>query len=254
MSEHVSARVMGVIPARWGSTRFPGKALAPICGKPLIGWVIERVRQARALDAVRVATDDARIRAVALDYGAQVAMTRADHPSGTDRVAEAVAGTDAEVVINIQGDEPLIDPDLIDRLAGVMRAGPGLEMATAAVPLPEGPERDGVTVVKVVCNARGDALYFSRLPIPYIRDVGAPGTAGLHRRHIGIYAYRRAFLERLVQEPPCALERAEMLEQLRALHLGARIRVIDTATAGIGVDTPQDVGYVEDMIRRCRLG
>jgi 3-deoxy-manno-octulosonate cytidylyltransferase (CMP-KDO synthetase) len=242
-------RVVGAIPARWGSTRFPGKSLYPICGKPLVVWVVEAARRARRLHEVLVATDDARIAAAVAGTGARAVMTRPDHPSGTDRVAEAAAPGDSDIVVNIQGDEPLIDPALIDGLVAVLESDPRWDMATAACPLLTRAELDGRNVVKVVCSRDGGALYFSRLPIPCRRDGEPDLSSGLYRRHIGIYAYRGAFLRRLVREPPCALERAESLEQLRALDLGGRIAVVAAAAAGVGVDTPEDVGYVEAVMR-----
>jgi 3-deoxy-manno-octulosonate cytidylyltransferase (CMP-KDO synthetase) len=243
--------VAGVIPARWASTRLPGKALAPLCGKPLIQWVLERVRQARGLDTVLVATDDERIRAAVAGLGGVAVMTRSDHPSGTDRVAEAVAGTPAEVVINIQGDEPLIDPELIDRLAAAMVKGTEWDMATAATPIVSDEELRKPSVVKAVCGEEGRALYFSRAPIPFVRDSRPDGLR--YWRHVGIYAYRRSFLERLVKTPPCLLEQAEKLEQLRALHLGARMKVVETRDVGVGVDTPEDVALAEAALRRAGL-
>lgn len=241
-------RVIGVIPSRWGSTRFPGKSLHPICGKPLVQWVVESVKRARALDRVVVATDDERIAAAVRGF-AEVAMTRPDHPSGTDRVAEAAKAADDDIVINIQGDEPLIDPALIDALAARMRADAGWAMATAACPIRTTRDLEARTVVKVVLAQDGGALYFSRLPIPCRRD-GEPDLAsGLYLRHLGIYAYRGAFLKRLVAEPPCELEKTESLEQLRAMYLGGRIAVIRTEDQGVGVDTPADVPAVEDILR-----
>lgn len=244
-------RVIGVIPARWASTRLPGKALVPICGKPLIQWVLERTRQASRLDEVLVATDDDRIRRVVDTLGGHAVMTRPDHPSGTDRVAEAVAGRAADVVINIQGDEPLIDPGLINRLAEVMVADNGWDMATAATPIGSVAELNKPSVVKVVTGARGRALYFSRSVIPFIRDTVPEGLR--HWRHVGIYAYRRAFLDRLVQAPPCALELAEKLEQLRALYMGASMTVVETSEIGLGVDTPEDVILAEAALKAAGL-
>jgi len=242
-------RVIGVIPSRWGSTRFPGKSLYPINGKPLVQWVVEAVQRAKALDEVLVATDDVRI-ADAVKGFAKVAMTRADHPSGTDRVAEAAHPADDDIVINIQGDEPLIDPALIDALAARMRNDSGWAMATAACRIRSMHDLEARTVVKVVLAQDGGALYFSRLPIPCRRD-GEPDLAsGLYLRHLGIYAYRGAFLKRLVKEPPCALEKTESLEQLRALYLGGRIAVIRTEDQGVGVDTPADVAAVEEILRK----
>ena len=245
-------RVVGVIPSRWGSTRFPGKSLALIAGKPLIQRVVERCRQARRLDDLLVATDDDRIRKAVEGFGCRVAMTRGDHPSGTDRVAEAVLHDPADVVVNIQGDEPLIDPDLIDRLVAVMLSASGWDMATAASPLAM-EEAARVTICKVVMDAEGRALYFSRAPIPHIRERDFHATETVYWQHIGIYAYRATFLNRLVAEPPCLLERAECLEQLRALYLGGRIKVEKTQHLGVGVDTPSDVPVVEKLLRNMGL-
>jgi len=251
----VKSRAVGVIPARWGSTRFPGKSLAPIAGRPLLAWVVERARQAQALDEVLVATDDERIAAAARGCGAAVAMTRPDHPSGTDRVAEAVAGAAADIVVNIQGDEPLIDPGRIGRVAETLAGDSGWDMATAASPIRSAEELHNPDVVKVVRADDGAALYFSRSPIPHVRGA-EPGFApvpGRHRRHIGLYGYRRAFLERLVAAPPCALEELEKLEQLRALALGARMAVLEGEWPGIGVDSPADVPRAEALLRDAGL-
>jgi 3-deoxy-manno-octulosonate cytidylyltransferase (CMP-KDO synthetase) len=247
---------LGVIPARYGSTRFPGKILAPLCGRPLVLWVLDRVRQSAVLEKVLVATDDERIVDVVRGAGADAVYTSPDHPSGTDRIAEAVQGTGADVVVNIQGDEPLIDPALIDRVAGILLADPDWDMATAAVPIGEERDLADPSVVKAVFNARGQALYFSRAAIPFVRDrEGRDALAGdsLHYRHIGLYAYQRPFLERFVQAPPCALEEAERLEQLRALHLGGRIHVSIAKECGPGVDTPQDVPRAEAALRQAGL-
>lgn len=241
-------KVLGVIPARWGSTRLPGKSLIPIRGKPLIQWVYERACATKRLDGIVVATDDDRIFGEVLRFGGRAVMTRADHVSGTDRVAEAVAGDNAEVVINIQGDEPLIEPALIDALSDVMKGDGRADMATGATLIREEEELRNPSVVKVVRDQEGWALYFSRLPIPFQRDGIFRKGSRLHWRHIGIYAYRREFLDRFVAAPPCALEIAERLEQLRALHLGARIRVVETEYAGIGVDTPDDLLRVEALL------
>lgn len=248
-------RAIGVIPSRWGSTRFPGKSLALIGGKPLLVRVVERARQARRLDDILVATDDERIAAAARACGANAVMTRADHPSGTDRIAEAVRGLAADVVVNIQGDEPLIDPGLIDRVAGALADADGWDMATAASPLHSAEELHNSDVVKVVRALDGRALYFSRSPIPFVRGAAAgfPPVAGMHFRHVGLYGYRRAFLERLVKEPPCELENLEKLEQLRALALGCRMVVLDCDAAGIGVDSPADVPRAEALLREAGL-
>ncbi len=240
-------RIIGVIPSRWGSTRFPGKSLFPLCGKPLVQWVIEGVQRAQLLDEVIVATDDARI-AAAVDGICRVVMTREDHPSGTDRVAEAAGAAADDIVINIQGDEPLIAPELIDALARRMSDERHWEMATAVTPVRTLEELNSRNVVKVVVDSSDGALYFSRLPIPCQRD-GAPDLdSGLYLRHLGIYAYRGSFLSRLVAEPPCLLELSESLEQLRAMHIGGRIAVIRTNEQGVGVDTPEDAKRVEQML------
>lgn len=247
--------VIGVIPARWGSTRFPGKSLAPIAGKPLVQWVLERTRQAKRLSTVLVATDDQRIFDAVAKMGGEAVMTRSDHPSGTDRIAEAVRGRPADAVINIQGDEPLIDPALIDELAATMTRSDSWDMATAATPITDAADIASPSVVKVVTAQDGRALYFSRSVIPFIRekDSGAAGPEALYWRHIGIYAYRRAFLEKLVATPPCPLEMAEKLEQLRALAIGCRMKVLKTRDIGIGVDTPEDVKRAEAALRQAGL-
>lgn len=244
-------RTIGVIPSRYGSTRFPGKSLHPICGKPLVRWVVEACLKAETLDEVLVATDDERIAAAVEGTGARAVMTASDLPSGTDRVAVAAGAADGDIVVNIQGDEPLIDPKLVDAVARALRDDreERFQMATAASPIRSAEELRATTVVKVVVAADGGALYFSRWPIPFRRD-GEPDLAsGLWKRHVGIYGYRGAFLKRLVATPPCPLEKAESLEQLRALWLGGRIAVVEAAETGIGVDRPEDVATVEAVIR-----
>jgi 3-deoxy-manno-octulosonate cytidylyltransferase (CMP-KDO synthetase) len=250
------SKVAAVIPSRWGSTRFPGKSLAMIAGKPMIQWVVERVVQAERLQAVMVATDDERIadcvRSLEIP-GVLVAMTRPDHPSGTDRIAEAAAELDVEAIVNVQGDEPLIDPGLIDRLAEVILTREW-DMATAATPITDEAQITDPSIVKAVFNRNGRALYFSRAPIPFIRDREGPVPAKTYWRHIGIYAYRREYLLRLVSEPPCRFENLEKLEQLRALDMGCRMKVIETEDFGIGVDTPEDVAEAERLLRMVHGG
>ena len=230
--------ILGVLPARWGSTRFPGKPLHLIAGKPLIQHVWERCQQCLRLDEVIVATDDERIRDAVIAFGGKVAMTSPDHPTGTDRIAEAAAAVpQATHVVNIQGDEPLIDPALIDELAAAMAADASLDMATAANPLdPADPVIQDPNVVKVAIALNGRALYFSRSPLSVLR-------------HKGIYAYRRSFLERFVTWPPSPLEKAESLEQLRALENGATIKVLITTDTSPGVDTPEQALDVERLLR-----
>jgi 3-deoxy-manno-octulosonate cytidylyltransferase (CMP-KDO synthetase) len=239
--------ILGVLPSRWGSIRFPGKSLHVIAGKPLIQHVWERCRQCSGLDDVIVATDDERIRDAVLAFGGKAAMTSPDHPTGTDRIAEvAKSFPHATHIVNIQGDEPLIDPALIDELAAVMAADPSLDMATAANPLdPTDPAVHDPNVVKVVLALDGRALYFSRSPLPFFRNA-VEGLAVL--RHKGIYAYRRGFLERFVTWPPSPLEKAESLEQLRALENGAAIRVLITTDTSPGVDTPEQAVEIERLL------
>lgn len=238
--------VIGVIPSRWGSTRFPGKPLTPILGRPLVLWVIDAVKRAKRLDRVLVATDDERIRD-AIGDACEVVMTASDLPSGTDRVAVAANANPEDIVINIQGDEPLMDPALIDALAERM-IRTGEEMATAACPIQSIENLISKMVVKVILRADDSAIYFSRLPIPCRRDGDPDLSSGLYWRHLGIYAYRGDFLAKLIKTPPCVLESTESLEQLRALWLGGRIGVIRCQDEGVGVDTPADVEVVEKLL------
>ncbi len=242
-----STYILGVLPARWGSTRFPGKPLHLIAGKPLIQHVWERARACKRLDEVIVATDDERIREAVVGFGGMAVMTSPDHPTGTDRIAEAArAVPQATHIVNIQGDEPLIDPGLIDELAAVMAADASLDMATAANPLdPQDPAVMDPNVVKVVVTQAGRALYFSRSPLPFFRNA-VDGLPVL--RHKGIYAYTRGFLERFVTWPPSPLEMAESLEQLRALENGASIHVLRTADTSPGVDTIEQARHVELLL------
>ncbi len=236
-------RAVGVIPARYGSTRFPAKMLADLGGQALVLRTVARARQARLLDDVLLATDDGRIADVARAAGVPFRMTRVDHPSGTDRIAEAVEGLAADVVVNIQGDEPFIEPSLIDDLVTRMRDEPDLDMATASTPILEARQLLDPSVVKVVCDERGRALYFSRSLIPASRDE-PPEThlaSGIFQRHLGLYAYRRDYLLRLVTFPPHPLEILEKLEQLRALAHGARMAVLRTRTTAPGIDTEEDL-------------
>lgn len=241
-------RVLGVIPARLNSTRLPGKVLLPIHGKPLIQWVAERTLQARRLSGVLIAADDIQIQQALAQVDVEVVMTRSDHPSGTDRIAEAVEGRDCDAVINVQGDEPMISPGLIDRLADTILTVDA-EMATAVTPIRSREERRDPGVVKAVLNYQDEAMYFSRSPIPYLREPEDERIA-VFWRHIGIYAYKTAFLRELVTHPAGNLEQVEKLEQLRALQLGARIQAVITDDAGLGVDCPEDVERVKEAMVR----
>jgi 3-deoxy-manno-octulosonate cytidylyltransferase (CMP-KDO synthetase) len=243
-------RIVGVIPARYASTRFPGKPLQLIAGQPLIRRVVERCRLASALAEVIVATDDLRIAEVARVFG-RVEMTRGGHPSGTDRIAEVMERLDADAAVNIQGDEPLMDPAVIDAVADALARS---EMSTAATPLRDIADYENPNVVKVVTDAAGQALYFSRRTIPYLRDAHARAlpeqvAAFPFLKHLGIYGYRRETLLRLVRLPVSPLEAAERLEQLRALEAGVRIAVVRVTHDSIGVDVPGDVERVERMLR-----
>jgi len=242
-------KIIGIIPARYGSTRFPGKPLALIAGKPLIQRVVEQCRQAASLAEVLIATDDARIAEVAGRF-APVEMTSPEHPSGTDRIAEVARRRACEAVVNIQGDEPLIDPLVIDAVAGRLAAA---EMSTAATPLRDPAEYANPNVVKVVVNAAGQALYFSRRTIPYLREAASRSVseqmaAFPFLKHLGIYGYRRDTLLRLVAFPVSPLEAAEKLEQLRALENGIGIAVERVRYEAVGVDTPEDVARVEAIL------
>jgi len=252
-SHYQFMKTVGVIPARYGSTRLPGKSLVKICGKPLVQWVYERACQARKLDQLIVATDDLRIMDAVKGFGGFAVMTRVDHPSGTDRIAEAVAGLNADVVINIQGDEPLIEPALIDQLASELSTSTSWDMVTAVCPITRADDLVNPAVVKAVWAVDGKALYFSRSTIPFLRDAAEPPAGLQHWRHIGIYGYRTSFLDKLVAAPPCMLELTEKLEQLRALDMGGRIKIVTTREAGMGVDTPEDVGKAEDAIKAAGL-
>lgn len=243
-------RKIGVIPSRYGSSRFPGKPLCMLCGKPMVQWVVEAVERATELDETLVATDDERIASAVAAFGGKAVMTPSSLPSGTDRVAMAAAPVgDDDIVVNIQGDEPLIDPALIDGLVRRMAADSRWAMATAAAPIASLADLNAKSVVKVVLDAEDAALYFSRLPIPFRRDGDPDLSSGLYWRHLGIYAYRGAFLKRFVAAPPSALEKTESLEQLRALDMGARILVLKTVDTGVGVDTPEDVPRMEAALR-----
>lgn len=241
-------RVLGVIPARLNSTRLPGKVLIPVHGKPLVQWVAERALQARRLTGVLVAADDVQVQQALADVDVEVVMTRSDHPSGTDRIAEAVAGRDCDAVINVQGDEPMISPDLIDQLADAILTVDA-EMATAVTRIESREERLDPNVVKAVLNAQDEAMYFSRSPIPYIRDTEDEEIA-VFWRHIGMYAYKAEFLRELVTHPAGRLEKVEKLEQLRALQLGARIQAVITKDVGLGVDSPDDLERVKEAMLR----
>ncbi len=248
-TQEALASVALVIPARWGSTRFPGKALHPLAGKPLVQHVWERSLLARNISRVLIATDDKRIASAAKKFGAEVIMTSPTHPSGTDRIAEVASKMRGIThFINVQGDEPLIDPKLIERLAITLLRKPEIPMITAATPFEDLREAENPNTVKVVLSRKGDALYFSRSLIPFHRDTHDSASKVIPLLHLGIYGYRRDILRKLVRLAPTPLELSEKLEQLRALEHGIPIRVVETSHRGVGVDTPEDAQAVEKLI------
>ena len=238
-----------IIPARWGSTRFPGKLLHSLGGKPLLQHVWERCQKARAIERIIIATDDRRIKKVATAFGADVMMTSIKHQSGTDRIAEAVRKLEKKEtfshVINVQGDEPLIDGRLIDRLAKMMMQDPEVEMISAATPLSDEAHRNDPNVVKVVLDQKKNALYFSRSLLPYHRDTHDSKSMVRPLLHLGIYGFRKDILKKYVGYRPSPLERCEKLEQLRALEHGIKIRILTTSHRALGVDTPEDAKRIE---------
>ena len=247
-----------VIPARYASARLPGKALLPIAGKPMVQWVYERAVQSRAQE-VLIATDDLLIVSAAHSFGAETVMTETSHTSGTDRIAEVARlrrWRERDIVVNVQGDEPLIPPALIQQVATLLEANSGADVATLAAPILSLQEFLDPNAVKVVTDAGGRALYFSRAPIPWSRDGAAAGISSQKsfagaRRHVGIYAYRVGSLIRLAALAPSPLEITEKLEQLRALQNGFEIRVADTEQRpGPDVNTPADLARVEALLQR----
>jgi 3-deoxy-manno-octulosonate cytidylyltransferase (CMP-KDO synthetase) len=245
--------VVAIIPARYDSTRFPGKPLALLGGKPMIQHVYENASRTPGLDRVIVATDDRRIFAAAKNFGAEAMMTSAKHLSGTDRLAEVARKIRAEWMINVQGDLPFIRPQTILRTLSPLKRNRSIPMGTARTPIVERDEWLNPNVVKVVTDRQGFALYFSRAPIPYARDDGIPAGNGtgkvLGHRHVGIYVYRRDFLLKFAAMRPTALEQSEKLEQLRALSNGCRIRVADVEEPSVEVDTPDDLQKAEAYLR-----
>lgn len=249
MSQSTTPVVVGVVPARYASTRFEGKVIAPLSGKPVVMHVYERVLQSQLISSVVIATEDERVREALQPYHANVVMTRADHPSGTDRVAEVVATLDADIVVNVQGDEPLIDPRLIDAAIQPLLDDPEVTMATARRRIQDQEILEDPNVVKVVCDKRGRALYFSRWPVPYVRGQSPDASLGCHWEHIGLYVYRKDFLLAYAKIAPTPLEEAEKLEQLRALENGYPIAVVETEYASLGVDTPEDLQRVQQLLQ-----
>ncbi len=240
---------VGIIPARHAATRFPGKPLAPIAGMSMVERVWRGTREAKRLRTVIVATDDERIAAVCRGFGAEVALTSPDHPTGSDRIAEVAAGLGDDIVVNVQGDEPLIEGFVVDAVVAALEEDPEIPMATVVHPAPPDALLDP-NRVKVVLDRHGNALYFSRSPIPHLREPAQPPAGLRHWQHVGLYAYRREFLLEYVGWPQTPLERAEALEQLRVLENGHRIRVATVeGWESLPVDVPGDVATVEDRLR-----
>ena len=253
--------VVCIIPARYSSSRLPGKPLADIAGRPMVVRVVERALAARCVSRAVVATDDERILRAVREAGHEAVMTRADHASGSDRLAEAAAAVGAEVVVNVQGDEPLIAPETIERAVAALVEDAGAAVATAWEPIDAAADVLSPDVVKVVLGEGGRALYFSRSPVPFPRDAvrrhgslaealaREPALVAAFRKHTGLYAYRREFLLEYAGWPPSALERAESLEQLRILERGHVIRVVEAAAPSVGVDTEEDLRRVREMVQ-----
>jgi 3-deoxy-manno-octulosonate cytidylyltransferase (CMP-KDO synthetase) len=247
-----STQVIAVIPARYASSRFPGKPLASLAGKPMIQHVVERVKRAQLISRVVVATDDAKIQKAVSDFGGEALITRSDHRSGTDRLAEVAAHVPSDIYVNVQGDEPLVDPGTIDALVSALQEEDAVQIATPCSAIHTTDDIMDPNIVKVVRNFDGDALYFSRAPIPWVRDRGEK-VAAQHWKHLGLYAYRRDALLDFPTLPPGDLERLEQLEQLRWLENDYRIRVVETEYDAISVDVPADLERVEKILRETKV-
>jgi 3-deoxy-manno-octulosonate cytidylyltransferase (CMP-KDO synthetase) len=241
-------KTLGVIPARYAAQRFPGKPLALIAGKSLVQRVYEQAAKAKRLDKIVVATEDTRILEAVEKFGGDAMLTSPDCATGTDRVAEIARAVDAELVLNIQGDEPLMRPEMIDQLVEGMQKDTGCVMGTLARKINAAEQLTNPNVVKVVVGRNGNALYFSRSQIPYVRDATDQFRGGTFYKHLGIYAFRREFLLKFVALPASELEKTEKLEQLRALENGYAIKVLITPHDSIGVDRPEDVNLVEEIL------
>lgn len=245
-------KVAAFIPARYGSTRLEGKPLADICGKPMIQWVYEQADSCPVIDTVAVATDDQRIFDAVRAFGGNAVMTDTAHTSGTDRIAEAARTVDADIVVNVQGDEPLIEPEMISSAVRPLIDDPACQFSTLKTGILDEEEYKNPHAVKVVCDPSGRALYFSRSPVPHgcaFEGSGAALGSARAYKHIGLYAYRREFLFEFSRMTPTALERAERLEQMRALENGIRIMVVETPYNPVAVDTPDDLELVRSIIK-----
>jgi 3-deoxy-manno-octulosonate cytidylyltransferase (CMP-KDO synthetase) len=248
MTNTASPNVLAVIPARHASARLPGKPLISIAGRPMIQRVVERVRRAQLVSRVVVATDEAAIKDAVEAFGGEAILTRRDHRTGSDRVAEVAVHLSADIYVNVQGDEPLIDPGTLEAVVAAMLEDESVQVATACTPIAHADDIMDPNIVKVVRDFDGNALYFSRAPVPWVRDTGE-SVAARHFKHLGLYAFRRDALVEFPTLPPGELERIEQLEQLRWLENGFRIRVVETAYDAVSVDVPADVERVEKLLR-----
>ena len=242
-------KVVAVIPARYAATRLPGKALIMIAGKPMVQHVWERTRLAKSVSEVVVATDDERIAGTVQGFGGKAVMTRGDHRSGTERVAEVAARGDGDIYVNVQGDEPLVEPAAIEAAVQILLDGDAVRVASLAAPITSAKDVMDPNITKVVLDFESDALYFSRAPIPWVRDTNAPVRAK-HLKHLGIYVFRREALLEFTTFPYGELERVEQLEQLRWLENGFKIRVEEIPFDAVSVDVPEDVARVEKIIQK----
>ncbi len=256
-------RCIAVIPARWNSTRFKGKVLADIDGKPMIQHVWERVKRAHSIDDIIVAVDKEKVFKVVTAFGGKAVYTSPEQPSGSDRLAEAVNSIDADIIVNVQADEPLVHPLMIDELAQIFEYEKNIQMATIIKRIHNREEINDPNVVKVVVDRKGYAMYFSRSPIPYLRDENEPdasneGSAGdlsgRYFKHIGLYSYTKDFLYTYTNLPKSTLEKEEKLEQLRVLEHGYKIKTIETRYETVGVDTPADLEKVKSLLRQSNEG
>lgn len=246
MTSGPATKILAVIPARFASERFPGKVIATLAGKPLVMHVYERTQCASLVSETIIATDDQRVVEALAPYNPTIVMTRTDHLNGTDRIAEVAEASDADIIVNVQGDEVLIDPSAIDAAVQILLDRPDAVMSTVRHPITDARDVADPNVVKVVCDATGKALYFSRSPIPAVREGG--NSVGCHWQHVGLYAFRREFLLEYARMAPTPLEELEKLEQLRAIENGYAIVVADTEYTSVSVDTPEDLERVKKII------
>ncbi len=244
------SKTIVVIPARFASMRFPGKVIADLQGKPIVQWVYEKAKAAKNVDDVIIAVDDEKVAKVVQDFGGKFVMTKPNHPSGTDRIAEAIENIDCDIIVNVQGDEPLIPTEVIEELVEKMKNNKDIEMGTVAVPIKRDKKAEDSNLVKVIFDVNNFAIYFSRSIIPFLR-VGGEDTTIF--KHWGVYSYRRDILEKIVNLEESRFEKCEKLEQLRALENGVKIFVVISNLESIGIDTPEDLILAEKTITRNKL-